>query len=120
MLLSGLPSPEGAPAEEAWMDLAARCRVTHERYATWAAVTQVPGGIEFLRGNLMYLDYFARSCRLAELVGDPRHPEVAVEMLSLAAMAPGTLVALDLTGVRSSGAVSIQGPDDRLAALLDR
>lgn len=120
MLMSGLPSPEGAPAEEAWADLAARCRVTHERYATWAAVTQATDGIEYLRGNLMYLDYYARSRRLAELVGDQQHPEVAVEVLSLAAMAPSDLTALGLEGVRSSGAASIAGPDQRLAVLFDR
>lgn len=120
MLLSGLPSPGGSPAEAAWANLAVRCRVTHECYATWMAVTQAAGGIEFLRGNLVYLGYYARSHRLAELVGDMQRPGIAVEVLSLAAMAPADLTTLELDGLRSCTATPKEGPDQRLATILDR
>lgn len=114
MLLTGLPGPHGSPAEEAWTDLVRRCRTVHEQYATWVAVNQARDGLEYLRGNLAYLSHYGRSRQLTEMVGDPEQPHVAVEILSLAVMAPADLTRLDLADVRARGAMTVPGPDQLL------
>lgn len=133
MLLSGLPGPGGEPALSAWTALVAGCRSTHERYATWMAVSQTHNGLEFLRGNLAYLEYYARAQRLGELVADAGvgggaavDVQVVIELLSLAVMAPRWIVETPLGGLRGLGSAGtgagpgvFETPDGRLERLLE-
>src|SRR5690349_8206151 len=69
MLVTGLADEHGQVAAVLWQDLARACVQTHEAYATYAAVAQVPDGLDVLAGNFRYLQYL-RSARVIASVFD--------------------------------------------------
>jgi hypothetical protein len=120
MLITGLADEHGKVAAGLWQDLARACSETHEAYATFAAVAQVPDGLDFLAGNLRYLQYLRRAQIIAD-VFDEQVTDAGLHLIMHLLMTPRAMLALGPDDLRRPDTVEqlIRGhaPDERFAVL---
>lgn len=97
------------------------CRLTHESYATYFSTQTYESGIDYLRDNPLYLDYWRTGAILARTLPDDSTGRAALEFLYHLVMAPAVLTELERQTTdlwdRVDVALREHVPDVRLAAV---